>query len=130
MQTFNSTKDFDGAVALATDMQLKSRLFKYFEKGRFKSWYIINQEYLNTLIRHIEQNPVKAGITRKTGKYPYCFASALIRKKGAIPCASQSMLIKEFDAGDLIDFLNLELDDNELENLEEEKRRKIIVNED
>ena len=96
-------------------------------QGRFKSWYIINQEYLYTLIRYIEQNPVKAGITRKTGKYPYCFASALIRKEDAIPCASQSMLIKEFDAGDLADFLNLELDDNELENLEKEKKRKITV---
>jgi len=99
-------------------------------QGRFKSWYIVNEDYLYTLIRYIEQNPVKARVTRKIGKYPYCFASTLIRNEEVIPCASQSMLIKEFTADELVDFLNLELNDDELENLEREKKRKITVDQD
>lgn len=40
-------------------------------QGRFKSWYIHNEEYLWLLIRYIEMNPVKAGLVNGVGDFPF-----------------------------------------------------------
>ncbi len=40
-------------------------------QGRFKSWFIHDEDYLWLLLRYIEMNPVKAGIAAGTGEYPY-----------------------------------------------------------
>ena len=40
-------------------------------QGRFKSWYIHNDEYLYLLFRYIEMNPVKAGLSTEMGEYPF-----------------------------------------------------------
>lgn len=43
-------------------------------QGRFKSWYVHNLDYLETLYRYIESNPVKAGLSEELGLYPYASA--------------------------------------------------------
>lgn len=40
-------------------------------QGRYKSWYIYDERYLHTLIKYIEQNPIKAGLTRRVGEYKW-----------------------------------------------------------
>ena len=40
-------------------------------QGRFKSWYVTDEAYLFTLMRYIEQNPLKAGIVKDIAHYPY-----------------------------------------------------------
>lgn len=40
-------------------------------QGRFKSWYVLGDEYLYLLIRYIEMNPVKAGLVKRVAKYPF-----------------------------------------------------------
>ena len=40
-------------------------------QGRFKSWYVQNDEYLYLLFRYIEMNPVKVGLSVKIGEYPF-----------------------------------------------------------
>ena len=40
-------------------------------QGRFKSWYVTDEAYLYTLMRYIEQNPLKAGIVEDIAHYPY-----------------------------------------------------------
>ena len=40
-------------------------------QDRFKSWYILNDEYLLTLFRYIESNPIKANISKEFGEYKY-----------------------------------------------------------
>ncbi|MBN1869715.1 MAG: transposase [Candidatus Omnitrophica bacterium] len=40
-------------------------------QGRFKSWYIHEEEYLWLLLRYIEMNPVKAGMANILGDYPF-----------------------------------------------------------
>ncbi|MFK5927637.1 MAG: transposase [Desulfuromusa sp.] len=40
-------------------------------QGRFKSWYVLGDEYLHLLIRYIEMNPVKAGLTKRVAEYPF-----------------------------------------------------------
>ena len=40
-------------------------------QGRFKSWYVTDEAYLYTLMRYIEQNPLKAHIVQDIAEYPY-----------------------------------------------------------
>jgi len=44
-------------------------------QGRFKSWYVYDTRYLHTLVRYIECNPIKAGITQKIGQYPWAMST-------------------------------------------------------
>ena len=94
-------------------------------QGRFNSWYILNDTYLYQTIRYIEYNPIEAGLSNNIGEYPYTLGAALFAK-GAIPqCAKKSMLIKQYDLQTLSDFLGTSLSKEELEDLENEKRKKI-----
>lgn len=45
-------------------------------QGRFKSQYVYDHQYLDTLIKYIEYNPVKAKITRKIGEYLWAMSSS------------------------------------------------------
>lgn len=59
--------------------QLNQRYTLYFNKkynrigtlwqGRFKSWYVYDDHYFETLIKYIEYNPIKAGISSTVGEY-------------------------------------------------------------
>ncbi len=40
-------------------------------QGRFKSWYVTDEAYLYTLMRYIEQNPLKANMIKDIVHYPY-----------------------------------------------------------
>lgn len=61
--------------------QLNHRYTLYFNKkhnrigtlwqGRFKSWYVHDDHYLQTLIKYIEYNPIKAGVTSVVGEYEW-----------------------------------------------------------
>lgn len=61
--------------------QLNHRYTLYFNKkynrigtlwqGRFKSWYVYDDHYLETLTKYIEYNPIKAGLTSAVGEYTW-----------------------------------------------------------
>jgi REP element-mobilizing transposase RayT/DNA-binding CsgD family transcriptional regulator len=99
-------------------------------QGRFKSWYILNEEYLYTLFRYIEQNPVRAGMAETVGTYPYALAAALKNADAMPPCTHGSLLLRDFSADDLTGFLEMPLSDEETETLERERRKKITVEND
>lgn len=40
-------------------------------QGRFKSWYVTDEAYFYTLMRYIEQNPLKANMVQDIKAYPY-----------------------------------------------------------
>ncbi len=44
-------------------------------QGRFKSWCVYDEDYLQTLVRYIEFNPIKANITKKIGEYKWAMLS-------------------------------------------------------
>jgi len=44
-------------------------------QGRFKSFYIADGNYLSSLIKYIEFNPIKANITQKIGEYPFAMST-------------------------------------------------------
>jgi REP element-mobilizing transposase RayT len=38
-------------------------------QGRFKSWFVYDEKYLRVLVKYIERNPIKAGMTSRIGEY-------------------------------------------------------------
>jgi len=44
-------------------------------QGRFKSWFVYDEIYLQTLVKYIEYNPIKANITKIIGKYEWAMSS-------------------------------------------------------
>jgi REP element-mobilizing transposase RayT len=67
--------------------KIGSRYTVYFNKkynrvgplwqGRFKAYFIYTERKLHTLVRYIEFNPIKAGITREIGGYRWAMSSAV-----------------------------------------------------
>ena len=102
--------------------QLNSQYASYFNKrhnrvghlwqDRYKSWYVLDENYLLTLFKYIENNPVKAGICSKIGLYPYCASYAIL--KDAIPVFLQnSFVLRNYPTGELFNLLAIPLSDNE-----------------
>ncbi len=106
--------------------KINSRYSIYFNKkykrvgplwqGRFKSWFIYDTNYLSTLVRYIEFNPIKAKITKKIGEYPYAMSGVV---NGEF-----SML--NFELIKMVDF-DKEFDDREQKRLDEFLNTKIDI---
>ena len=96
--------------------KINSRYSMYFNRkykrvgplwqGRFKSWYVYDTNYLQTLVRYIEFNPIKVNLTLKICEYKWAMSSKTIEHK---------MLNYELING--TDF-EKELDEHELNNIE------------
>ncbi len=108
--------------------KVNSRYSIYFNKkynrvgplwqGRFKSWYVYDEHYLQTLVRYIEYNPIKAGISTKIGEYKWSMSSYNFK------C---SML--NFELLENIDFAK-ELDEKELKRIDEFLSKKLDIEDD
>jgi len=60
-------------------------------QGRFKSWYVTDEAYLYTLMRYIEQNPLKAKMVKRLEEYPY---SSYQKRGSIIKSARQRQLFR------------------------------------
>ena len=120
--------------------QINSNYTIYFNKkykrtghlwqGRYKSWYIIQEEYLYTLFRYIEHNPIEAKITHMVGEYPFTLLATLFNAdQKVIPCAQHSKLKKEIHYEGIQELLARGLSKKELKELEAERKKKIIQTE-
>jgi len=108
---------------------------KYFNKrykrsghlwqDRYKSKYIISDEYLYTLIRYIEYNPVEAGLTQEVGEYPFTFTHNIFKGSDYYFCSKESILLKQFDLETLNEFLEAAISDKEIAYLKEKEKQKI-----
>ena len=47
-------------------------------QGRFKNWFVHDDMYLSILLRYIEQNPIKAKITKTIGEYKWASSSMIL----------------------------------------------------
>lgn len=88
-------------------------------QGRFKSWYVFDTMYLQTLIKYIEYNPIKANITQNIGKYPWAMSSSQMVKFNML----------NFELLDDIGFEN-ELDEEEQKKLDAFLGVKLELKED
>ena len=115
--------------------QLNSNYAVYFNKktkrtghlwqGRYSSWYIANDDYLYRTIRYIEYNPIEAGTAGGIAEYPYTLGSVLLGRMDIPMCCKRSLLIEQYDIDTLASFLGKPLMQDEIKELEQEKRKKI-----
>ena len=99
-------------------------------QGRYSSWYIMNEEYLYSLFRYIEHNPLKAKLCTEVGEYPYTLlATMLSSNKEIIPCAKHSKLKKEYHYEGIQELLEKPLNKKEQKALETEQKKPIIQEE-
>ncbi len=98
----------------------------YLWQGRYRSWYVVNDEYLYSLFRYIEQNPIVAKITHKIGEYPFTLLATVINnKQKVIPCAKHSKLKNEIEYDGIQEQLEIILSEKELRALKKEQNRKV-----
>ena len=96
-------------------------------QGRYKSWYIINEEYLYTLFRYIEHNPIKAKMAHAIGEYPFTLLATLLNTgTEVISCAKHSKLVNELHEEGIQELLQTQLSNTELKELAVEQKKKII----
>ena len=68
--------------------QINSRYSMYFNRkykrvgplwqGRFKSWYVYDEQYLKSLVKYIEFNPIKANMVKSVGEFDWAMSSKLV----------------------------------------------------
>ena len=112
--------------------QINSRYSIYFNnkykrvgplwQGRFKSFFVYDENYLTSLIKYIEDNPIKANLTQSIGQFKWSMSS----KKVTIKCL-------DFKLIDSID-LTKEPNEKELKDIEvifaakfENKNKKLVT---
>jgi REP element-mobilizing transposase RayT/arsenate reductase-like glutaredoxin family protein len=71
--------------------QINATYAQYFNKkykrvghlwqDRFKSWYVFDDNYLFTLFKYIEFNPIKAKIAKEVGEYNYTLAHDILEDR-------------------------------------------------
>ena len=120
--------------------QINSNYAIYFNKkykrtghlwqGRYKSYYIIDESYLFTLYKYIEQNPIKAKIVEHIGKYKFTLLATLLQNKlNVIECAKHTQLKELLKEDGILEHFEISLDDDELKVLKQEQKRKIDIKE-
>ncbi len=65
-------------------------------QGRFKSWYITDEAYLYTLMCYIEQNPLKAKISKDISTYPYSSYHYFLNYKEIPECLKASWIVQNY----------------------------------
>jgi len=98
---------------------INSKYAQYFNKkynrvgplwqGRFKNWYVFDEKYLYILFRYIEQNPIKANITKDIGEYYYSAFSMILANEQSKLLQNSKLLDKE-----MFDILGKKLNDDEI----------------
>lgn len=94
-------------------------------KGRYKSWYIVHEEYLAYTIKYIEYDPIKANLSFFPSDYPYTLSAAILGTETVPRCAQKSLMIEHYTERELKAFLQSDLTRDELGALDDEKRKKI-----
>ena len=95
-------------------------------QGRFKSWYVIDEAYLYTLIGYIENNPVKTKMIQKLGEYPYSSYRSFVGDDEPIPCLQNSFLFDVFTSQEeRIEFLQQSVDEHLLDEIK--KASNLVV---
>ena len=94
-------------------------------QDRYKSKYITSDNYLYTLLKYIESNPVEASLYDKIGLYPYTLTHCIFNNKEYYPCCLDSVLNKEFDIQTLNEFFGEPISKKELDYLKTKEKQKI-----
>ena len=100
-------------------------------QDRFKSEPVENDEYFLTVVRHIHQNPVKAGICKKPQDYNYSSYNEYFRKETLVDC---DFVFGMIETDDFIKFNNekafeqcLDIEEKPTIRVTDEQAKKIIM---
>ena len=94
-------------------------------QDRYKSKYVISNNYLYVLIKYIENNPIEAGITQKISTYPHTLSYKIFNNQKLYKCTHESIMIKNFTIKELSEFLEKEVSKEDLKYLEKMQKEKI-----
>ena len=119
--------------------QINSKYAIYFNKkykrvghlwqDRYKSWFIMSDEYLFTLFKYIESNPMKAKMSKNIGEYRYSSTYYILNNK--IPIFLQnSFVLRDYDTKELFDSLNIPLNKKEKESIDKFHKMRYRVKDD
>ncbi len=111
--------------------QINSIYAQYFNKkynrvghlwqDRYKSWCVLNENYLFTLFKYFESNPIEAKLSKYPGEYRWTLLHDI--KRGEIPpCMQQSFILDQYDTATLLENLDMSLSETEKDRLEEIKK--------
>ena len=109
--------------------QINSKYAQYFNKeynrigplwqGRFKNSFVFDESYLFILLKYIEQNPIKAKIANKVGKYRW--SSSFYISNGIYSNLLEESMLYDSKTYKI---LNNKINDIELKRLEELEKTK------
>jgi len=113
--------------------QINSQYASYFNKkykrvghlwqGRFKSSFVFDDNYLFTLFKYIELNPLKAKLSKRVGEYKYSATYSILID--AIPrFLENSFVLREYPTKELFEVLELPMSKAELLDIEKLQKRK------
>ena len=88
-------------------------------QGRFKSWYVTDEAYLYTLMRYIEQNPLKSNIVKDIADYPYSSYHYFLNYQEIPKCLKDSWIVENYkeDREAIEAFLTNSVDSGQLQEL-------------
>ena len=120
--------------------QINSNYAIYFNKkykrsghlwqGRYKSYYIIGEDYLFSLYKYIEHNPIEAKMSEHIGEYKFTLLATVLQNNlNILECAKHSQLIELIQEEGILEYLELRLSKDESEKLHTFQRQKIVVDE-
>lgn len=95
----------------------------HFWQDRFKSWFVLGDNYLFTLFKYIESNPIKAHLSKKVGEYKYSATYCILRD--SVPFfLRNSFVLRDYNTSELFVMLDIPLSHKELNSLEKIKKTK------
>ena len=66
-------------------------------QGRFKSWYVFDDNYLFVLFKYLEFNPLVARVSKKVGEYDYTLMHDILQNS-VKPCMKNSFVLQWYDS--------------------------------
>ena len=95
-------------------------------QGRYQSWYILNKSYLDTLILHIEQHPLKYHLCEKLEDYKYSSYRSFTNLDIPIECLKRSFMFEKYPKiDDIKAFFDVPVINKRLKNIIEELQKVV-----
>lgn len=95
-------------------------------QGRYQSWYILNKSYLDTLILHIEQHPLKYHLCDKLEDFKYSSYRSFVNLDKPPACLQQSFMFKKYpDIQEVKNFFNVPVVNKKLKDIIEELQKVV-----
>ena len=97
----------------------KNKRVGHLWQGRFKSWYVTDEDYLYTLMCYVEQNPLKANMVQSIEEYPYSSYHYFLDYKNIPECLQNAWTVQNHkdDAEAIEAFLSTPIDMTQLQEL-------------